>query len=126
MRIQARKTVEGLQDAICQALESLDGKATFREDLWERPGGGGGRTRIMADGAVFEKAGVNVSAVEGELPAALQAQPREHGRGGARRFQGGHPRRRHIPKGQERSEDVPEFQISLHLFQVLSQIASTK
>ncbi len=99
MRIQARKTVEGLQDAICQALESLDGKATFREDLWERPGGGGGRTRIMADGAVFEKAGVNVSAVEGELPATLQAQLEGEG---AEFYATGvslvlHPRNPHMP-----------------------------
>jgi coproporphyrinogen III oxidase len=74
VRQKAKATVESLQDTICNALEALDGKGNFQEDLWTRPGGGGGRTRIMKDGAVFEKAGVNVSAVEGQLPEALQAQ----------------------------------------------------
>lgn len=57
-----------LQDEICRALESLDGKAGFREDEWQREGGGGGRTRVMEQGAVFEKAGVNFSAVHGNFP----------------------------------------------------------
>lgn len=60
-----------LQDRICAALETLDGRATFREDRWERPGGGGGRTRVITDGDVFEKGGVNFSDVHGELPADL-------------------------------------------------------
>jgi coproporphyrinogen III oxidase len=55
-----------LQDEICAALERLDGKQ-FREDPWTREGGGGGRTRILEEGSVFEKAGVNVSAVHGQL-----------------------------------------------------------
>lgn len=63
--------VNELQDRICAALERLDGGATFQEDLWTRPGGGGGRTRVIAGGHVFEKGGVNVSAVHGELPAKL-------------------------------------------------------
>ena len=50
----------------------MDGLATFQEDLWERPGGGGGRTRVIENGAVFEKGGVNISAVHGELPEAMQ------------------------------------------------------
>ena len=54
-----------LQDEICDALEKLDGKGSFREDLWTREEGGGGRTRVMEDGAVFEKAGVNFSEVHG-------------------------------------------------------------
>lgn len=49
--------LRGLQDRICNALEAADGAAKFREDLWERPGGGGGRTRVIADGALLEKAG---------------------------------------------------------------------
>jgi coproporphyrinogen III oxidase len=69
-----------LQDGICQALSQLDGQATFREDSWQRPGGGGGRTRILADGAIFEKAGVNFSEVFGELSADFAAQIPGEGR----------------------------------------------
>ena len=47
-------------------------KARFKEDFWERSGGGGGRTRVIEDGAVFEKGGVNVSAVHGELPESMK------------------------------------------------------
>lgn len=61
------------QDTICAALEAVDGKAVFREDLWERPGGGGGRTRVISGGNVFEKGGVNISNVHGELPEAMRA-----------------------------------------------------
>ena len=50
-----------LQDTICLALEEADGSAKFREDLWERPEGGGGRTRVIENGAVIEKGGVNIS-----------------------------------------------------------------
>ncbi len=56
-----------LQDRICDGLAAADGAARFREDAWERPGGGGGRTRVLDGGAVFEKAGVNTSSVHGEL-----------------------------------------------------------
>jgi coproporphyrinogen III oxidase len=56
-----------VQDRISTALETLDGAARFREDSWERPGGGGGRTRVLENGALFEKAGVNWSDVHGEL-----------------------------------------------------------
>lgn len=58
---------QSLQDRICQALEKADGGGQFQEDLWERPGGGGGRTRIM-QGKKIEKGGVNFSAVDGQLP----------------------------------------------------------
>ena len=65
----------GLQDSICSALESEDGKAAFREDSWSRTEGGGGRTRILEDGAVFEKAGVAFSHVEGTaLPPSASAR----------------------------------------------------
>jgi len=57
-----------LQDKICSGVEAADGQMRFREDLWQREGGGGGRTRLLENGAVFEKAGVNFSAVEGLLP----------------------------------------------------------
>ena len=70
-----------LQDRICAALEAQDGQAHFQEDAWQReqPEGplnllGGGRTRVIADGAVFEKGGVNFSHVQGEkLPASATA-----------------------------------------------------
>lgn len=65
--------IQSLQDTITTKLEEVDGKAKFREDLWERPEGGGGRTRIIENGNVFEKGGVNISAVHGELPKAMQA-----------------------------------------------------
>ncbi len=55
-------------------LEAVDGGQTFREERWERPGGGGGRTRVLSGGAVVEKAGVNTSVVEGVLPEALRAE----------------------------------------------------
>ncbi len=61
-----------LQDTITKALEEVDGTATFKEDLWERPEGGGGRTRVIENGAVFEKGGVNISAVHGALPESMQ------------------------------------------------------
>jgi len=64
-----------LQDRICAAFEASDGKATFHEDAWDRPAGGGGRTRVLQDGAVFEKGGVNYSLVHGDaLPAAASAR----------------------------------------------------
>ncbi|MEP2772700.1 MAG: oxygen-dependent coproporphyrinogen oxidase [Fulvivirga sp.] len=59
---------KNLQDLICNALEAEDGKGKFREDLWQRPGGGGGRSRVITDGNIIEKGGVNFSAVEGETP----------------------------------------------------------
>jgi coproporphyrinogen III oxidase len=57
----------GLQDRITARIGQLDGKREFRQDAWERPGGGGGRSRVLEDGGVFEKAGVNFSLVHGEL-----------------------------------------------------------
>ncbi|MDE3742308.1 oxygen-dependent coproporphyrinogen oxidase [Maribacter polysaccharolyticus] len=61
-----------LQDTITSKLEHIDGVAKFQEDLWERPEGGGGRTRVIENGAVFEKGGVNISAVHGALPESMQ------------------------------------------------------
>lgn len=57
-----------LQDDICAALEDADGRGKFHEDVWERDAGGGGRTRVIADGDVIEKGGVNFSAVYGPTP----------------------------------------------------------
>jgi coproporphyrinogen III oxidase len=61
-----------LQDQICKVLEEVDGVAKFREDIWERPEGGGGRTRVIENGKVIEKGGVNISAVHGKLPEAMR------------------------------------------------------
>ncbi len=61
-----------LQDRICGGLEELDGSGTkFVQDLWERPGGGGGRTRVFAGGDVIVKGGVNFSHVHGPMPAKI-------------------------------------------------------
>ena len=63
-----------LQDDICQQLAAEDGQASFIEDAWQRPAGGGGRTRVLSKGAVFEQAGVNFSHVFGDqLPASATA-----------------------------------------------------
>jgi coproporphyrinogen III oxidase len=71
---RARDFFYGLQDEICRALEEVDGRSGFREDLWDREGGGGGRTRVMEEGRVFEKAGVNFSEVHGELEAQVASK----------------------------------------------------
>ncbi len=63
-----------LQDDICAQLAAEDGKATFQEDAWDRPAGGGGRTRVITNGAVIEQGGVNFSHVFGtQLPASATA-----------------------------------------------------
>ena len=65
--------IQLLQNKICTGLEQIDGKAKFIADKWERPGGGGGTTRVISNGAIFEKGGVNISIVHGELsPMAAQ------------------------------------------------------
>ncbi|GGH38228.1 coproporphyrinogen III oxidase [Mangrovimonas yunxiaonensis] len=64
--------IQDLQNTITAKLEAIDGKARFHEDLWERPEGGGGRTRVIQNGHVFEKGGVNISAVHGQLPESMQ------------------------------------------------------
>jgi len=61
-----------IQDQICKSLELADGKAKFEEEIWNRDGGGGGRTRIMQHGNVIEKGGVNFSAVHGKLPESVR------------------------------------------------------
>jgi coproporphyrinogen III oxidase len=90
-----------LQERICRALQTEDGQATFIEDAWQRPAGGGGRTRVIAEGAVFEKGGVNFSHVFGDSlpPSASAHRPELAGRG----FQAlgvslvMHPRNPHVP-----------------------------
>ncbi len=71
-----------LQDSICNAFEQLDGKGHFLEDNWQREEGGGGRSRVMEGGAVFEKAGINFSHVHGAAlpPSATASRPELAGR----------------------------------------------
>ena len=61
-----------IQDEICAGLEQLDGKEHFVEELWQRDGGGGGRSRVIQNGDIFEKGGVNFSRVEGQLPETIK------------------------------------------------------
>jgi len=68
LRKEAELFFRTLQDDITSTLEIVDGAEKFRQDIWERPGGGGGRTRVMSEANVFDKAGVNFSAVHGETP----------------------------------------------------------
>ena len=71
-----------LQDDICRGLEAVDGSSRFKEDLWQREAGGGGRTRVLEQGDVFEQAGVNFSHVFGKRlpPSATAARPELEGR----------------------------------------------
>jgi coproporphyrinogen III oxidase len=71
--------VAALQEELCVALEQADGDAPFSTDAWVRPGGGGGVTRVLQEGAVLEKAGVNVSDVHGELAPELASRLRGGG-----------------------------------------------
>ena len=74
--------LRSLQDRIVAAIEDTDGKARFREDEWQRPGGGGGRSRVLSGGAVFEQAGVGFSHVFGDRmpPSATKNRPQLAGR----------------------------------------------
>ncbi|ATB43848.1 coproporphyrinogen III oxidase [Cystobacter fuscus] len=91
--------IHALQDEICGALERLDGKARFREDHWKRPGGGGGRSRVLEGGTFLEKGGVSTSVVFGELEEAfagkLQGEGRTFWAGGLSLVL--HPRNPHVP-----------------------------
>ena len=71
-----------LQDRICDAIVEADGQAAFTEETWEREAGGGGRTRVLTDGAVFEQAGINFSHVYGDNlpPSATASRPQLAGR----------------------------------------------
>jgi coproporphyrinogen III oxidase len=95
-----KRYLTGLQDSICEALSGEDGQS-FAEDSWERSGGGGGRSRVLEQGDVFEKAGVNFSHVHGDgLPPSATAQRPELA---GRSFEALgvslviHPRNPHIP-----------------------------
>ncbi|AHE99471.1 oxygen-dependent coproporphyrinogen oxidase [Thioalkalivibrio paradoxus] len=93
--------LQRLQDEICTGLENLDRDGRFREDAWTRPAGGGGRSRVLRDGALFEQAGVNFSHVMGPgLPASATAHRPELA---GRSFQAAgvslviHPRNPYVP-----------------------------
>jgi coproporphyrinogen III oxidase len=74
MRYKFEKMCREAQVAITKAIEDIDGEAKFQEDCWTRESGGGGMSRVMSNGKVFEKAGVNLSVVYGSMPQeALQA-----------------------------------------------------
>ena len=71
---QVKAFLLNLQDSLCQQIAAADGQSTFREDNWQREAGGGGRSRVLTQGAVFEQAGVNFSHVTGgQLPASATA-----------------------------------------------------
>jgi coproporphyrinogen III oxidase len=72
--------IHDLQNRICSALEAEDGKAVFQEDSWMRDGGGGGKTRVIADGNVIEKGGVNTSVVYGDVTDVMRAQLKMDGK----------------------------------------------
>ena len=74
MKDQFYTYIQRLQDTITSKLEEVDGKTKFQEDIWKRAEGGGGRTRVIENGNIFEKGGVNISAVHGELPEVLRKQ----------------------------------------------------
>jgi len=75
--------MKSLQDEICTALEALDGKGQFQEDSWQREEGGGGRSRVIREGDVFEQGGVNFSEVWGHQlpPSILKQRPEAEGHG---------------------------------------------
>lgn len=79
---QVMQYLKGLQDRITDYLESVDGEARFQRDSWQRPAGGGGESRVMSDGAVFEQAGVGFSHVMGDAlpPSATHRRPELAGR----------------------------------------------
>ncbi|MBP0001549.1 MAG: oxygen-dependent coproporphyrinogen oxidase [Cyanobacteria bacterium SID2] len=82
-RDRVSQFMKQLQDQICDALERIDGRERFREDMWERPEGGGGRSRVIRGGDVFEQGGVNFSEVFGSQlpPSILKQRPEAQGHG---------------------------------------------
>ncbi len=71
--------IHHLQNHICNAIETIDGKAKFIEDEWQREEGGGGKTRVITNGNVFEKGGVNTSVVYGSVTDAMRSQLKING-----------------------------------------------
>ena len=80
-RSRARTLLMGLQDSICSSLAAFDGEGQFQEESWVRPEGGGGRSRVMKAGRIFEQGGVNFSEVEGDRlpPSILSQRPEAEG-----------------------------------------------
>lgn len=80
-RTRVSQFMKSLQDEICAGLEKVDGGGIFREDSWERPEGGGGRSRVLREGGVFEQGGVNFSEVWGKQlpPSILKQRPEAAG-----------------------------------------------
>ena len=66
--------LENLQNTITSKIEKIDGKSSFLEDLWDHHDSGGGRTRVISNGNIFEKGGVNISSISGTLPKIMQSQ----------------------------------------------------
>lgn len=79
IKTQWTSLIHQLQDDICAALEQCDGKARFVEDRWERAEGGGGKTRVISNGNVFEKGGVNTSVVFGQVTDTMRTQLKING-----------------------------------------------
>ena len=91
--------IHGLQERICEGVEGVDGRVRFVTDEWEREGGGGGRTRVVAGGPVIEKGGVNTSVVWGEVTDTMRSQLKVEG---SRWFAAGlslvlHPKNPYVP-----------------------------
>ncbi|CAM9460630.1 unnamed protein product, partial [Phaeothamnion confervicola] len=99
MRSRFEELCRKAQLSICSAIEELDGEGKFQEDAWIRPNGGGGISRVLAGGKVFEKAGVNLSVVYGSMPQEALAAATERGVDRA--------------KGMEPGERVPFFACGL-------------
>ena len=72
--------IHQLQNKICAALEQVDGMSTFIEDSWERAEGGGGKTRVISNGKIFEKGGVNTSVVHGDVTDMMRTQLKIEGK----------------------------------------------
>lgn len=100
-RQRVSQLMRSLQDRICEGLEQLDGGGKFREDSWEREEGGGGRSRVLREGEVFEQGGVNFSEVWGkDLPPSILVQRPEaagHGFYATGTSMVLHPRNPYIP-----------------------------
>ncbi len=79
---QVKQYLLGLQDRICDAMTGIDPTLEKQEDKWERPGGGGGRSRVMRNGGIFEQGGINFSHVHGDSlpPSATAHRPELAGR----------------------------------------------
>jgi coproporphyrinogen III oxidase len=100
-RERVSQAFQTLQDSICQQLTEVDGGSQFQEDQWERPDGGGGRSRVIKQGGIFEQGGVNFSEVWGQqLPPSILAQRPEaagHGFYATGTSMVLHPRNPYIP-----------------------------